>query len=127
MRRSGGAIQRARPTSGEAAAGGQGCFRSVGACQAARPPRAPLIPLDPAARALTPLLCSSPAPRSPPSQALTAYHQDVSSGSFPSAAFSPYRIPPTEATQLLRDLEAQGLSAAAEAVAEHAAAAAEQE
>lgn len=52
-------------------------------------------------------------------QALTAYHADVVSHRFPSAAFSPYKIAAKETEQLLRDLEREGLGAAAEAVVEH--------
>ncbi len=58
-------------------------------------------------------------PHTLPAQALTAYHADVVSHSFPSAAFSPYKIAAKETEQLLRDLEREGLDAAAEAVEEH--------
>lgn len=52
-------------------------------------------------------------------QALTAYHEDVVTSRFPSAAFSPYKIAAKETEQLLRDLEREGLDAAAEAVVQH--------
>ena len=55
----------------------------------------------------------------PPPQALTAYHADVVGGQFPSQAYSPYKIAASEAEQLLRELEREGLEGAAEAVLEH--------
>lgn len=51
-------------------------------------------------------------------QALSAYHADVVGGQFPSEAYSPYKIAQQEASQLLRDLEREGLDGAAEAVVE---------
>lgn len=54
-------------------------------------------------------------------QALAAYHEDVVERRFPSEAFSPYRIPPREASQLMQELQREGLGRAAEAVAEAAA------
>lgn len=62
-----------------------------------------------------------PHPRPPLTQALTAYHEDVVGGRFPSEAYSPYRIPAAEAERLLEDLRREGLGRAAEAVAQAAA------
>lgn len=53
-------------------------------------------------------------------QALTEYHEDVVGGHFPGEAYSPYKIPAPEAQQLLRELEREGLGAAAAVVADHA-------
>lgn len=58
------------------------------------------------------------APPPPPFQALAAYHADVVGGHFPSETYSPYKIAQHEASQLLRDLEREGLDSAAEAVVE---------
>eukprot|EP00887_Chlorella_sp_A99_P004330 scaffold15.g4330.t1 len=49
-------------------------------------------------------------------QALTEYHSDVTTKAFPSARYSPYRIPPGEQATLLRALEQEGLKYAAETV-----------
>ncbi len=57
-------------------------------------------------------------PPAPLEQALSAYHADVVGGQFPSEAYSPYKIAQQEASQLLRDLEREGLDGAAEAVVE---------
>lgn len=48
-------------------------------------------------------------------EALVSYRDDVSSGAFPSAAYSPYKIDQKEADSFLNDLKSKGLSEAAEA------------
>ena len=48
-------------------------------------------------------------------EALIAYRDDVASHSFPSAAFSPYKINQKEVESFLKQLESKGLSNAAEA------------
>ena len=84
--------------------------------QRARPPCSPAPHPSPRCA------CTLPAPPPPLAvgsviqEALAAYHAEVGSKAFPSAQFSPYRIPPDEAGALLRDLEREGLDFAAEAV-----------
>ena len=48
-------------------------------------------------------------------KALVTYRDDVASHSFPSAAFSPYKINQKEVESFLKQLESKGLSNAAEA------------
>jgi 3-methyl-2-oxobutanoate hydroxymethyltransferase len=50
-------------------------------------------------------------------EALVAYREEVASHSFPSAAFSPYKIDQKEVDSFLKQLQNKGLSKAAEAAA----------
>lgn len=84
-------------------------------CLSAHKPARPLLPAPPTALHPHP---PTPPPPPPGRQALAAYHADVVGGLFPSEAYSPYKIAQHEASQLLRDLEREGLGNAAEAVVE---------
>lgn len=49
-------------------------------------------------------------------EALVAFREDVTSGGFPSAAFSPYKMSDDERQDFVQRLQEEGLAEAAEAV-----------